>query len=39
MPIYQLLQKQAGLRLKKVAVLGKIFEEILVAMGWADRKD
>jgi hypothetical protein len=39
MPIYQLLRQQDRFAPEEIAVLGKIFEEILAAMGLADRKD
>jgi hypothetical protein len=39
MPIYQLLHKQDRFAPEEIAMLGKIFEEILPAMGLIDRKD
>jgi hypothetical protein len=38
-PIYELLKRQGSFEPEEVAVLGKVFEDVLTTLGLADRKD
>ena len=39
MPIYELLRKQGSFEPEDVAVLGKVFDDVLQTLGLVDRKD